>query len=102
MNVPGSVRLKLLLARAIVGSPKLVILSGYFGGFEPAEEKAIADMLMNPKKNWTLVISTDNRYMASLADRIYILDAGQLVLENTFDQIKNTEHFKNVFGTQTI
>ncbi len=102
MNVPGSVRLKLLLARAIVGAPKLVILSGYFGGFEPAEEKAIADMLMDPKKNWTLVMSTDNQYMASMADRVYILDAGQIVLEDTYDQIKSTAHFKNVFGMQTI
>lgn len=102
MNVPGSVRLKLLLARAIVGSPKLVILSGYFGGFEPAEEKAIADMLLDPNKNWTLVVSTDNRYMASLADRIYIMDAGQIVSSDSFESIKNTAHFKNVFGTQTV
>jgi ABC-type bacteriocin/lantibiotic exporter with double-glycine peptidase domain len=96
-NVPGSVRAKILLARAIVCQPKLLVLAGFFGGIERKEEREIIRFLTDKERKWTLIAVSDNPYFAESCDRVIIFKNAQIVESNSFSALKSSPHLKKVF-----
>lgn len=96
-NIPGSVRAKILLARAIVCKPKLLVLAGFFGGIERKEENEIIEMITTNEQNWSLIAVSDNPFFAESCDRVIILKDGKIVENEKFEVLKSSPHFKKVF-----
>jgi len=96
-NIPGSVRAKILLARAIVCKPKLLVLAGFFGGIERKEENEIIRMITANEQKWSLIAVSDNPFFAESCDRVIILKDGKIVENERFEVLKTTTHFKKVF-----
>lgn len=51
---------KLLMARAIVSKPKLLIIESDFNLFESEYKERILEFLLDPKHNWTIIISDNS------------------------------------------
>lgn len=71
--------LRLMIARAILSRPRLLILDGSLDGID---EKALHDLLpnlTNPKANWTLLVLTHEKGVLPHFERTYRLDGGQLI-----------------------
>lgn len=70
--------LKILLARSIADRPKLVLMEDAFESFPKIEQDRIVDFLTDHQNNWTLVISSDDPYLISKADKVVHMRGGSI------------------------
>lgn len=97
-NVPQNIRTRIMLARCIVTSPRMLTVEGFFYGIEQRDRELIYDFLTSREHNWTMVTMTDDPVLASRCDRIFILKEGQIVEQGTYEEIRDSPHFTNVFA----
>ncbi len=96
-NLPRSIRLKIMLVRALAGKPRLLVVEDVFSTMEPRDRQIIASCLTAPDRPWTLVTVSNDPLLASHCDRVVILKEGLVETEGTFQEIQNSAHFKPVF-----
>ncbi|WBA42608.1 peptidase domain-containing ABC transporter [Hymenobacter canadensis] len=82
-----STRQKLLLARALVRRPRLLLLDGFLPGVEPAERLRILHLVLAPKHNWTIVLASNDLRVTALLPRLAVLHEGRLVANGTFESV---------------
>jgi len=90
--IPKDITRKILLARAIVGNPRLLLLE------EPTdflnyEQAKLVTHTLNHLKNTTLIYASNEDYLLNLADRIIVFDKGKLSFEGTYESYK--ENYKS-------
>ena len=98
-NLPQKVRVRLMLARTLLSDPLLLMAEAFFAGQEQNDRKMIADLFTAPERNWTLVATSDDPYLASKCDRIIILENGKIAASGSFETVRRSPHFKKVFKT---
>ncbi len=96
-NIPGSVRNKIILARALVTKPQLLTIEDVFANMEADDKTQMIELLTNKENNWTLVGVSDDIEFAKKCDRVFIMRKGEIIEQGTFEEIKRCPHFKNVF-----
>lgn len=70
---------RVTIAQALIGSPKLVLLDEPTAGLDPANAKAIRDLVRDLSNQTTFVISSHNLdELEKLCDQVLYLDKGQL------------------------
>lgn len=70
---------KIMLARSIVRTPKLLLLKDPLDQFETSEAKQIIDFLTDQSHNWTLVVVSQNELWKQKANKTVILSEGQII-----------------------
>jgi len=98
-NIPQHIRSKILLARSIASRPQLLVLENMTWVMEQSDRDRIAALLTARENNWTLLASTDDPAFAAYCDRVIIMDAGKIVADGTFENIRKSPHFTKVFKT---
>lgn len=98
-NIPRSIITKILVTRALVGRPKLLVLEEPLGNLNYRDRLRIAQMLTDKSRSWTMVAVSEDPILASMADRVWVMRKGSLVFDGTFDEVQKTEHFKRIFRT---
>jgi len=83
LNVPRSIRVRLLLARAIVRKPRLLVLGNLLDQLEPATRRIIMQQLTDKRQPWTLVILSNEPEVARACDRVMVLRRGNVLLNGT-------------------
>lgn len=83
LNLPGSVRTRLLLARAIVRRPRLLVLGNLLDSLEPPIRKAIIKEITDKRHQWTLVLLSNDPNVAAECDRVFLMRRGQILLDTT-------------------
>lgn len=96
-GLPRSAVVKIILARSIVTNPQLLAIEELFANLERKDRERIADILTAKNAPWTLVAVSDDPILACKADRILIMQKGEVVAQGTYEEIKNTPHFAKVF-----
>lgn len=76
-----STRQKLLLARALVRRPRLLLLDGFLPGVEAAERQRILARLLAPTHPWTVLLASSDPQVLTLFPRRLLLKEGALVSE---------------------
>uniref|UniRef100_UPI004049C15D ATP-binding cassette domain-containing protein n=1 Tax=Gelidibacter sp. TaxID=2018083 RepID=UPI004049C15D len=77
-QVSYTVSKRLLLARAIIKQPKLLILEEPLEHLEEIETKDIIDYLSDPKHQWAIVVVSRNSYWETKCNTIVLLNKGQI------------------------
>jgi ABC-type bacteriocin/lantibiotic exporter with double-glycine peptidase domain len=72
---------KIVLARAIVRSPKILILKDPLDQFDEDEANEIMDFLTNPDNGWSLVVVSQNPEWRKRCNRLVTLHDGKLILD---------------------
>jgi ABC-type bacteriocin/lantibiotic exporter with double-glycine peptidase domain len=68
LPLTGRQRIRLLVARALVMQPRLLLVDELLDGLDEATLAALAEVLMHPSRSWTLVVATrDARVVARMA-----------------------------------
>ncbi len=84
-NLSGGMKRRLIVARALINEPELVILDEPTTGLDPQARHALWDRLYRLKKSGaTLIITT--HYMdeaEQLCDRLVVMDKGKIVAEGS-------------------
>ena len=89
LDLPRSVRTRLLIARAIVRRPRLLVIGGLLEYLEPELRDSIFKNLIDRKHPWTLVITSNDPRIATLCDRIAVLQKGKLLTLKTPSLVLN-------------
>lgn len=76
--LPSSLRVRLLIARAIAARPRLLLLDDCLATVEPLAQREIAAVLLDRAAPWTLVVVTHTRSLLDAADRVIVLDGGRV------------------------
>jgi ABC-type bacteriocin/lantibiotic exporter with double-glycine peptidase domain len=89
-TLPVSVLHKLLLAQAIAGRPKLLILEDIFQNLDAGPREEIVAMLTARDAGWTLLVATHDPAFLTACDRVCVLQEGRIVAEGTYDELAST------------
>ncbi|MFN0099063.1 MAG: peptidase domain-containing ABC transporter [Gemmatimonadaceae bacterium] len=77
-GLPTSLRVRLLVARAIVNRPRLLILDDWLTNVEPETRRELVAMLTDRSAPWTLVMVSHSRELLEACDRVLVLHAGRV------------------------
>jgi ABC-type bacteriocin/lantibiotic exporter with double-glycine peptidase domain len=96
-NLSQSIISKIILARSFASKPALLTIEEPFTYLEREERERLATLLTGPENSWTLLAVSNDPLLASLCDRVVIMQEGKIVEEGRFENVSKGEHFKNVF-----
>ena len=100
-NFSGGQRQRLCIARAIVGSPELLILDDSFSALDFATDASLRKALKQSTTNMTVIIVTQRSSTIKNADLILVLDDGRLVGKGTHDELfENCETYREICLSQ--
>ena len=77
-KLPKSMVQKVLLARGIVGKPKLLLVEDSLEHIDEVERKRISAALMESFLPWTLILISNDDYTRKMADKVVYLENGRI------------------------
>lgn len=86
-NLSGGQRQRLTIARALVGSPEILILDDSASALDLATDAALRKALRTETKGMTVFIVSQRVSSIRHADKILVLDDGMIVGEGTHEQL---------------
>lgn len=90
-KLSGGQRRRIDIARALLNSPKILILDEPTTGLDPQTRKTLWNVISNLRKNEKMTVFLTTHYMeeAAEADYIVIIDSGKISAEGTPLELKN-------------
>jgi branched-chain amino acid transport system ATP-binding protein len=88
LNLSGGQKKMVAIARAMALAPYLLILDEAFEGLAPAVVKRFREAVMTIKRMGVALLIAESNLMsaAAIADRLYVVDRGEIVFEGTPQQ----------------
>lgn len=77
--LPVSVQTRLLLAQAIAGAPRLLVLDDFFTSAEPALRRRVLALLADRGRPWSVLIASRDPDILAACDRVLVLRDGGIV-----------------------
>lgn len=77
-HIPYTISKKIMLARAILKKPKVIILEDALDQFNMDETKEVINYLTDPKQPWGLVVVSSNDTWVKKCTKVVTLDKGQI------------------------
>lgn len=96
-NLPKSIRLKIILARAIVGNQKLLLLEDSYKQLPPIDKQRFLDYIFAEDKTWSIIAVTDDLDIAKKFDAILVLEKGQTIGYGSYDDLNKEGLLSNIF-----
>lgn len=101
-KLSGGQKRRVDIARALIHSPKILILDEPTTGLDPQTRKTIWEVIGKLRRSDGVTVLLTTHYMeeAADADRVVIIDSGKIVAEGTPLELKNryTGDFITVYG----
>lgn len=86
-SLSGGQRKMLIMARAIMGDPELLVIDEPSGGLSPLFVDKIIDVLhLLKERGISILLSEQNIEFASLSDRIYVISNGRIPFSGTKEE----------------
>ncbi|MEB3788708.1 MAG: ABC transporter ATP-binding protein/permease [Desulfurococcales archaeon] len=91
------------LARALIRDPDIVILDEALSSVDPRTEQLVYQAMQKLMNGRTSIIIAHRLSLTRLADRIIVLDHGEIIEQGSFnDLIKKKEYFYKLFVIQAL
>mgnify|MGYP006234351489 FL=1 len=89
---------KLELAMALAMDPKILLLDEPFAGLDQAESSKLIELLKSIKKNMPiLLIEHDMQAVFALADKISVLNEGEIIESGSVEKIRRSKLVQNAY-----
>ncbi|MGX7205096.1 ABC transporter ATP-binding protein [Enterococcus pingfangensis] len=100
-NFSGGQKQRLSISRGVIGTPKILILDDSTSALDAKSEQLVREALNNELKATTTIVIAQKIASVVNADRILVLDNGQLVGEGTHAELAATNAiYQEIFETQ--
>jgi len=93
-ELSGGMKKRIGLARAIVTNPEVILYDEPTAGLDPISSGEIDDLvlkLQRERKMASIVVTHDLHSAKTIANRLAILDQGNVVIEGTFEDLQRSE-----------
>ena len=90
-TLPSHLANKLLVAQAIVGHPRLVVLDDFFQNLNINSRALIIRLLTDPKRPWTVIAVSHDPQLLAAFDRVLVLDDGRVVRDAPFGELREDD-----------
>lgn len=93
-ELSGGMRKRVALARALIRNPQILIYDEPASGLDPLTARLVDDLICKTRDRFgvtSVVISHDMAEATKIADRIYLLDRGQLVAQGRVNELVNEQ-----------
>jgi ABC-type bacteriocin/lantibiotic exporter with double-glycine peptidase domain len=91
--LPTHVVSRLLMAQAVVGRPRLVVVDDYYQNIEPDSRQHLVQCLMEHGEPWTLLLVSHDPQFLAACDRVLVLEDGRIVRDGPFDRLVSDSPF---------
>lgn len=100
-NLSGGQKQRLSIARAIVSKPEIIVLDDSSSALDFATEKALREAILSLDYKPTLFIVSERTSSILSADKIIVLEDGQIVDVGTNEQLlKSCEVYREIYFSQ--
>lgn len=89
-----STKAKILLARAILKKPKLLLLDDFTYLLTRRDKNRIIDFLFSKDPSYSVVIKTSDEEIMKRCDRVLFMHEGRILADGTFQEISSTREYK--------
>ena len=81
-NLSGGERKKLVIARALINNPKILLMDEPYGAVDPINIDMIKKIILNLQKKGVSVLITDHsaQNVLSIVDRCSIISGGEIII----------------------
>jgi len=92
-KIPKGYVQRLMLARAIVSKPKLILLEDALGYIDARSRLDIIKFLTDKSNKWTLIASSSDPVLLGIVDKVAKMENGKIVTTGTYVELISTlEH----------
>jgi ATP-binding cassette subfamily B protein len=89
LEFPEGLVRRIMIARAVIGDPRVLVLDEAFNGVEESTKRRLADRIYGHDA-WTLIsVVDDNPTAVRYADRVVVLDGGRVAWTGAPDQLRS-------------
>lgn len=81
---------KLLVARAILNAPKLLLVEDNLDAIDDKEKTDIIDFLRDKSNNWTVIAATKNPYLIKHSEQVIELNNGSIIYDGSPENYKKS------------
>ena len=96
-KLPRNTVNKILITRALLTQPKLLLLEDCWSALEKAEQEKIIHHLTSSQQNYTLIAVTNDAAFAAKCDKIILLHNGEIVSQGSYAEVSNTNTYQKLF-----
>ena len=98
-TLSGGEKRRLEITRALVTSPKLMLLDEPFSGVDPIAVYEVQKIIRRLKERKLGILITDHnvRETLKLVDRAYLIHKGEVVLEGTAEFLVDDPHAREIY-----
>ena len=94
-NLSRCLKHKVILARAVVGDPKLILLEDHFASLSRGQINAFMSFLI--ESDFSVILISNDINIVKRMDRLWLIDKGELAFDNNWSALQNEYLFKNIF-----
>lgn len=96
-NLPQSIIKKIILARCIVDTPRLVVTEPLLYSLNAEDSKQVVKVLTDRENPWTLIAVSRSTLMAKACDRIIVMDRGSIIFKGSYEVLQQQPYFGQLF-----
>ncbi len=100
-NFSGGQKQRLSISRGVIGEPKILILDDSTSALDARSERLVREALNKELQHTTTIVIAQKISSVVKADRILVLDKGQLVGIGSHDElVKSNQIYQEIYETQ--
>lgn len=95
-NLAKNIRVKIMLARCLIGNPKLILLDDTFNQLESKEQERLITHLL--KSDQTVVVVSNQANIAAQFDKTLLIHEGKIVSEANWSNTLKSPWFNKIYS----
>ena len=96
-RLPRNTINKILLTRALLTKPRLLLLEDCWSSLEIVEQEKMVKNLTDAKHEFTLIAVTNDENFAQNCNQVILLEEGKIVASGSFEKVSQTTEYRRMF-----